>query len=73
MKLQIRKIGNHYAVLLPKGLLKSLNVRAGDELYVSEEDGSITLSPYNSGFDNVMAAYDKFSRCYCNALKELAK
>ena len=43
MNVKLRKIGNSEGVILPKELLNRLNLRAGDELTVVEDDGDIRL------------------------------
>lgn len=73
MKLEIRQIGNSFGVILPKKIMDDLHVNQGDSLYVLETENGITLTPYDPHFDEVMEAYDSFSKRYRNALKELAK
>lgn len=73
MKLEIRQIGNSFGVILPKKIMDDLHVNQGDSLYVLETENGITLTPYDPHFDEVMDAYDSFSKRYRNALKELAK
>ncbi|MDO8955030.1 MAG: hypothetical protein Q7V63_09310 [Gammaproteobacteria bacterium] len=73
MKLEIRKIGNSFGVILPKQLLESLHVGQGDNLYAMENQSGVMLTPYDPHFDDAIAAYDKFSKQYRNALKKLAK
>lgn len=73
MKLEIRKIGNSFGIILPKQLLESLHIEQGDELYAIENQEGVTLTPYNPHFDEAIAAYEKFSKQYRNALKKLAK
>lgn len=73
MKLKIRKIGNSVGIILPKQLMEKLHAKQGGTLHVIETEGGVTLTSYDPHFDKVMAAYDKFSQRYRNALKELAK
>jgi antitoxin MazE len=73
MKLEIRQVGNSYGVILPKKIMDELHVGKGDSLYVLEVEGGISLTPYDPHFDDVMEAYDGFSKKYRNALKKLAK
>lgn len=72
-KLQVRKIGNSFGVILPKELLQNLHVQEGDNLHMIEDEKGAYLTPYDPEFENVMAAYKQFSQRYRNALKELAK
>jgi antitoxin MazE len=73
MKIEVRRIGNSYGVILPKQLIESLHVKQGDTLYAIENDNGVTLTPYDPEFEKAMRAYDKFSHRYKNALRELAK
>lgn len=72
MKLEIRKIGNSFGVILPKQLMENLHVKPGENLYVVEADNGVTLTPYDPDFEKIMDAYDELSQNYRNALKELA-
>ena len=73
MNVKVRKIGNSYGIILPKEIIKSLHIVEGDSLHLLEEEDGAKLTPYDPEFENVLKAYDKFSRKYRNALKELAK
>jgi putative addiction module antidote len=73
MRLEIRKIGNSYGVILPKQLIEDLNVNQGDSVYAIKSEEGITLTAYNPDFEQSLAAYEKFSKRYRNTLKKLAK
>ena len=72
-KLQIRKVGNSMGVLIPKEIVEQHHLKEGDCLHLIETDEGFTLTPYDPDFTKVMAAYEKFSTRYRNALKELAR
>jgi putative addiction module antidote len=72
-KLQVRKIGNSFGVILPKEFLQNLHVQEGDNLHIIQDEKGAYLTPYDPQFENVMSAYQEFSHHYRNALKELAK
>ena len=74
MKLRLRKIGNSCGLILPQKLLKKLqNAKAGDEILAIEEEEGVMLTHYDPNFTRAMRAYEKFSKKYRNALKELSK
>ena len=73
LKLKVKQIGNSQGVVLPKEALTRLNVVKGDEVYLVESDGGYTLTQYDPGFEEQMAAAELIGRRYRNTLKELAK
>lgn len=72
-KLKLIRIGNSTGVILPKELLARLDVKAGDELSVTQTPEGVTLSARDEEFDAQMAAARKIMSKYRNALRELAK
>ena len=44
-KAQLSKWGNSYAVRIPRAILKQAQVREGDELEISAQDGTISIAP----------------------------
>jgi putative addiction module antidote len=74
LETRARKIGNSVGVILPKEALVHLNVEEGAALYLTEApDGSIRISANSPDFARKMAAVQKLSRKYRNALRQLAK
>jgi len=73
MNTVIRKIGNSEGVILPKELLQSLNLKAGDHVIVTEEKGDIVLKKAGDDFDEQMAAAREIMDRYKVALQKLAE
>ena len=73
MKLKIRKIGNSLGASIPKEILDKMNVREGDNLYVTQTPDGIHLTPYDPEFETAMQAAKDITNRYRNAMKELAK
>ena len=71
-KITLRRMGGSVGTTLPKEMMDRLNVHAGDEMYAVETDAGILLTPYDPDFDESMRLYERFSRKYRNALRELA-
>ena len=71
--LKVRKIGNSIGVILPKELIEKLKITEGDQIFATESPEGINLTPYDPNFELAMKAFDRTSRKYRNALKELAK
>jgi hypothetical protein len=49
-----------------------LRVRPGDEMFVVETEDGLLLTPYDPTFEKSLKLYERFSRRYRNALRELA-
>ena len=45
MLIPIRKMGNSFAVIIPKAVLMQIGVEAGDDLDLSVDEGRILLDP----------------------------
>ncbi len=74
LELKLRKVGNSLGVVLPKEALARLQVDEGDTLVLSETtDGGFRVTATHPGFAEKIAAAEKISRRYRNALRELAK
>lgn len=72
-KVTMRKIGGSIGATLPKDMLDRLHIQAGDEMYAVETEDGLLLTPYDPNFGKAMKLYERFSRKYRNALRELAK
>ena len=44
-KAQLAKWGNSYAVRIPRAVLEKAQVREGDKLEISAQDGAISIAP----------------------------
>lgn len=72
-KVKLRKIGNSVGVTLPKEALARLQVREGDELYLTTDSDGMHLRPHDPLFEKKMELFERTNRRFRNALKELAK
>ncbi|EKO15532.1 MULTISPECIES: AbrB/MazE/SpoVT family DNA-binding domain-containing protein [Leptospira] len=72
-KTTIRAIGNSAGATIPKALLEKYNFHEGDTVFLLETESGILLSPYDPDFEEAMDIYQKGSKKYRNALRELAK
>ena len=72
--LKVRQIGNSLGVVLPKDVLTLLNIKEGDNLYVTQApDSSIRVTPFDPAFEEQMKAASSGMHKYRNTLKELSK
>lgn len=73
MNTVIRKIGNSEGVIIPKEVLERLNLRAGDNLVITETKDGIVFKPAEDSFERQMAAAREIMDRYKVALQKLAE
>ena len=71
--LKLTQIGNSVGVILPKEVLARLKVEKGDTLFVTEATNGVTLTPYDPGLDELIAAGREFMREFRDTFHQLAK
>lgn len=72
--LKIRKIGNASGVILPREILKKLQLEEGDKVFFTESaDGGYKITPYDPEFEQQMKLAKGIMSRYRNTLRELAK
>lgn len=71
--LKLIQIGNSVGVILPREVLAKLKVEKGDTLFVTEATNGVTLTPYDPGLDEQIAAGREFLHDYRGTLHQLAK
>jgi putative addiction module antidote len=70
---KIVAIGNSAGIILPKETLARMNVKKGDQVYLSEVAGNLQISPFDEEFAAKMEVADKVIRRYRDAFKKLAE
>ncbi|MGD1920195.1 MAG: AbrB/MazE/SpoVT family DNA-binding domain-containing protein [Pleurocapsa sp.] len=73
MKLKIEKIGDSISANIPQEILEQMNVKEGDDLYITQTPDGIYLTTEDPESKTVMKAAKNISDRYHNALQELAK
>ncbi|KQZ12929.1 MULTISPECIES: AbrB/MazE/SpoVT family DNA-binding domain-containing protein [unclassified Mesorhizobium] len=73
MNTVIRKIGNSEGVILPKEILERLNIKAGDQLSITETAKGVTLEAVDDSFERQMKAAREVMDKYKVALQKLAE
>lgn len=71
-QIKLRQAGGSVSATLPKEMVKRLRLQSGDRVYVVETEGGLLLTPYDPGFEQALAVYERGSKEYRNALRELA-
>ena len=72
-KVTLRQMGGSIGATIPGDVAERLQIKAGDEIFVVEQEDGILLTPYDPEFQKAMAAYERTAAKYRNALRELAK
>ncbi|SIP94951.1 putative addiction module antidote [Rhizobium sp. RU20A] len=73
MNVTVRKIGNSEGIIIPKDMLESLGVKAGDTLQVERDGQSIRLTASDADFQRQLDHAQVFMDRYKVALKKLAE
>lgn len=72
-EITLRQAGGSVTATLPKDIADRLNVRAGDKLYVVENEQGVLLTPYDPNFADALEAFEEVRRDYRNTLRKLAE
>ena len=73
MQAKLRKIGNSTGVVIPKKILGSMNIKEGDEIFITECEDGIKISQYDPEFSEQMTLARTIMKKRKNALRELSK
>lgn len=71
--LKVEKVGDALGIVLPEEVLKKLEVKEGDTLYILDTPDGIKITTFDPNSDTAMRAYEKVNQKYTNALRELSK
>ena len=71
--LKLTQIGNSVGIILPKDVLAKLKVEKGDTLFVTATPTGVTLTPYDPGLAEQIAAGREFMHDYRDTFHQLAK
>ncbi|QCJ00332.1 AbrB/MazE/SpoVT family DNA-binding domain-containing protein [Agrobacterium larrymoorei] len=73
MNLSVRKIGNSEGIIIPKEVLESLGVKAGDMVSLDKREGEWHLRAADEAFTRQLEHAQVFMDKYKTALKKLAE
>ena len=68
----LQRIGNSTGLVLPAELLREAGLEREDEVLIHAEAGRITITWMDPGFDDLVAAADRFVAAHPNAIRTLA-
>ena len=72
-RLKLRRVGNSTGLVLPKEMLKRLDVQEGDELFLTETREGFLVTPYDPVFEEQMEKATRILKKRRNALRALAR
>ena len=70
---KLQRVGNSTGVVVPAEMLRDAGLASGDEVVVTSERGRLVITSLDSGFDEMVAAADRFVSRHPNALRKLAE
>ena len=73
LRLKLRRVGNSTGLVLPKEMLKRLDVQEGDELFLTETQEGFLVTPYDPVFEEQMEKATRILKKRRNALRALAR
>ncbi|HEV3371707.1 MAG TPA: AbrB family transcriptional regulator [Xanthobacteraceae bacterium] len=74
MKIEIKKIGNSDGFILPRELMQRLDLKRGQQLYITElAGGGFQALPYDPDFEKTMDMAEEVMDEYRDTLAALAK
>jgi len=71
-QVKLRQAGGSVSATLPKEMADRLHLQSGDQVYVIETEKGLLITPYDPVFEKALAVYERGSKKYRNALRELA-
>jgi len=72
-RLKVRKVGNSLGFTLPADAARTLHVREGDALYLTESPDGFRITGYDPAFESTLKVAEAFIARYRNALRTLSK
>jgi putative addiction module antidote len=70
---KLQKVGNSTGVIVPVEMLREAGLASGDDVMVQSERGRLVITALDPGFDEMVAAADRFVSRHPNALRKLAE
>ena len=71
-RIKLRRAGGSVSATLPKEMVDRLHMKSGDEVTIVETEKGLMITAFDPVFEQSLAVYDRGSRKYRNALRELA-
>ena len=72
-KTKVKRIGGSLALIVPKVVVDSMDLKEGDEMFISSNQDGMNVSPFDPEFAAAMEDAREFMRSHKNAFNELSK
>ena len=72
-KTKVKRIGGSLALIVPKVVADSMDLKEGDEMFISSNQDGMNVSPFDPEFAAAMEDAREFMRSHKNAFHELSK
>jgi putative addiction module antidote len=72
-KTKVKRIGGSLALIVPKVVVDSMDLKEGDEMFISSNQDGMNVSPFDPEFAAAMEDAREFMRSHKNAFHELSK
>jgi putative addiction module antidote len=70
---KVKRIGGSLALIVPKVVVDSMDLKEGDEMFISSNQDGMNVSPFDPEFAAAMEDAREFMRSHKNAFNELSK
>jgi len=70
---KVKRIGGSLALIVPKVVVDSMDLKEGDEMFISSNQDGMNVSPFDPEFAAAMEDAREFMRSHKNAFHELSK
>ncbi|NNE35636.1 MAG: AbrB/MazE/SpoVT family DNA-binding domain-containing protein [Rhodothermales bacterium] len=71
--LKVRRFGGSLGVILPKSVSDLLNIAEGDEVFITETEEGLAITPYDPDFEAALEDARAFMKSHRDAFRALAK
>jgi putative addiction module antidote len=72
-KVTVRQTGTSVSATIPKDMAERLKIEVGDELFAVETADGVLLTPYDPTLERAMPAYNRITKRFRGAFRELSR
>ncbi|MFA6279292.1 MAG: AbrB/MazE/SpoVT family DNA-binding domain-containing protein [Bdellovibrionales bacterium] len=72
MRAKITQIGNSMGMIIPKELITAMNLKKGEEVFLTPTKDGFTITHYDEEIERQMDVVAKYAKKYRNTLRKLA-
>ncbi len=72
MRSKITQIGNSMGMIIPKELITSMNLKKGEEIFLTPTKDGFTITHYDADVDNQLKIASEYAAEYREVFRKLA-